>query len=372
MTSEEISRMVGCSAATVSRALNNTGVVAPKTREAILRALRDTSHLPQRSGRRQPGAAKRGQVGNLVHIIHHRHSPTEKVSLGAGGLNIGPLHAVSETELSGRSLQRSSSFYRPMIDGAITELEHWGYKAVVQSNTDLQDPEFVADINASGKAGVLLIGEYTPSMKSLVDLCRHPLVLADIICDEAHDVVTIDNLTGITKAFDHLYELGHRRIGFVGRCDENFAYAERFVAFKMKMAEAGLPIRPDWIYEGYSYIETATEGMKKMLSLPDRPKALLCSNDCVAMGVLRAADALGIAVPGDLSVVGFDDMEAASLVTPPLTTIHVPVTEIGHQAIRLLMIQIMSEVRTKHRGCRVRLVPELIVRHTTARCETVA
>ena len=362
MTASELSRLVGCSMATVSRALNNTGFVAPETREAIYRAMRKHSYVPQRAPKRSNHA--KTTPTPLVHIVYHRHTPREEVWLDHGGLNVGPLNPVSERLLKQRHIL-GDTFWRRVIDGAVAEANAWGYKAVLQTNTNLQDPHFIADINASGKTAVLLVGEYSAGLKKLVDLCRHPLVLADLICDDSHDVVTIDNLAGISAAFEHLYALGHRKIGFVGKSD-NFAFTERYAAFSLRMAAAGLPLRPEWVYEGYSYIEETTEGMKKLLSRPARPTAVICANDCVAMGTIRAAGALGISVPHQLSIVGFDDIEAAGMATPPLTTVQVPMQEIGRQSVRLLMIQVKSAPHGPHRGCRVRLVPQLIIRQSTA------
>jgi LacI family transcriptional regulator len=367
ITTEELARMAGCSVATVSRALNNTGAVAPETREAIYRTLRETRYTPQRVRSRKKGA------DSLIQIIYHRHSPTETLSLSPEGFVLSPLRPVSKASLRTKSIL-NDSFWPGIIDGATAEIQAWGYRAILTTNIDLQDPDLMASINAPDKAGVLLVGEYSDALTPVVDLCRHPLVLADLICDDTHDLVTTDNFAGMGAAFDHLYGLGHRRIGFVGRFDANFACAERFAAFQMKMAAAGLPVRPQWVYEGYSQIEPATEGVKKILSQPDRPSAFLCSNDCVALGVLRAADALGIRVPEQLSVVGFDGTEAVSLFTPTLTTVHVPVEEIGIMAVRLLMTKTKTKSKSAglRRGCRIRVVPELAIGQSTRRVSEAA
>lgn len=364
ITAEELGRIVGCSTATVSRALNNTGPVAPETREAIYRTLRETKYVPQRATKRN-GLSKGGKNTQMaVEIIYHRHSPMEQLSVGSRGLTVGPLNPISPAELGLRTL--GDSFWREILDGAVAELGACGYAALLRANVDFDDPQLLADFNAPGKSGILVVGEPSPSLNSLIQLCRYPLVLADIVSGQAHDVVTTDNIAGIGMAFDHVYGLGHRKIGFVGRHDANFAYAERFVAFKMKMAEADLHVRPEWVHTGFSHIEETAETMQGMLSLADRPTALLCSNDCVAIGTLRAASALSLRVPEDVSVVGYDGIDASTIVTPPLTTIRVPMKEIGQLAVRLLYMQMQLGVRTHHRGCRMRLVPELIVRGSTA------
>jgi LacI family transcriptional regulator len=109
-------------------------------------------------------------------------------------------------------------------------------------------------------------------------------------------------------------------------------------------------------------IDHAQAGTMRVLGQPDRPTALVCANDCAAVGVVRAAHELGVSIPGQLSVVGFDDADFASLVLPPLTTIRTPTVDIGRQAVRQLMLQIQ---RPSLRGTRVRLMPELVVRGST-------
>jgi len=364
ITAEELGRLVGCSTATVSRALNNTGAVAPETRAAIYRTLRETRYVPQRTRGRKKGADK------LIEILYHRHSPSETVTLGHDGLAVGPLNPISESSLLAKPAL-GDAFWRGILDGAVAEIEAWHFKASLRTNINLEDPDFLADINGPDKAAVMVIGEPHPALKSLVDLCRYPLVLADLICDDTHDVVTTDNVAGISAAFDHLYALGHRRIGFAGKYS-NFAYVERYNAFKLKMAEADLPVRLEWVYEGYSHIGEAEEGVRKILSLAERPTALLCASDCVALGAMRAAASLGIRVPQELSIVGFDDIEASALLTPALTTLHVPVHDIGRQAIRLLMSQVRSESEGLRSGCRVRLVPQLVIRESTVRAADAA
>ncbi|HEV7298415.1 MAG TPA: substrate-binding domain-containing protein [Tepidisphaeraceae bacterium] len=253
-----------------------------------------------------------------------------------------------------------------MADAAITEASRWRRRSVLQLCDDLGSEDLLAELSHPDCSGVLVVGEPSESVGELVARCPHPLVLMDIDHVGWPTVVTTDNAYGIAQAFDHVYQLGHRRIGFVGRSDDNFAHRERYVALKMKMAEADLPVRSDWVYGGLSHVVHAVEGMRKMLSSPDRPTAVICGNDWLAIGALRAAQSLGLRVPQDLSIVGFDGTDAALLATPALTTVHAPVREIGRQAIRQLMIQILAGVSERSSGVRIRLQPELIVRGSTA------
>jgi len=365
-TVTDIGRLAGCSIATVSRVLNSSGSVSPQKREAILKAIRETeffTNRARRGGRRVQPHKK--ETEGVIEIIQHRHSPVEKLSVRNGELRVGPLAPMRQEKASPRSFELNS-FHRNIVDGAIEELSRWGFRAQIRMNSDLLDSSLLTDINGPDRSGVLLIGEYSNDLAQFVRHCMHPLVLVDIIGNGPPDVVTTDNFEGIREAFDHLYQLGHRKIGFIGRRDEIVALAERYTAYKLRMTECNLPIRPEWIYEGYDHIEHTAAAVNGMLSRADRPTAVMCSNDCYALGVVRAASGLGISIPGELSVMGFDDVDFASLITPPLTTVRVPVQEMGRQAVRQLMIQMKGGSPTKMRGCHVRLLPELIIRESTA------
>lgn len=363
-TIAELSRLSGCSAATVSRALNNNGAVSAKARQAVFKVLKETQYLQKKARKRgRNGVAHRSK---LVEIILHRESPIETLSIDPAGLRVGPLTAVPDSHTLRGPDKLSGSFQRQIVDGVLSELERCGYRGVIQASKDLLSPALLADVSSVDRAGVLLLGEYTPHLAEFVSLCLHPLVLVDLMHDGAADVVTTDNMLGVGKAFDHLYGLGHRKIGFAGKLDRVVAFAERFSAYKYKMAEAGLKVAPHWVHEGPNHIDTTAAGIRPLLGHVDRPTAILCANDCTAFGVLRGASEMGIAVPSQLSVVGFDDEEAASLVTPALTTVHVPMAEIGRQAVRQLMIQMQLGASNRTCGCRIRMLPELVVRSSAA------
>lgn len=352
----EIGRRAGCSIATVSRVLNNSGAVSAKTRESILKAMRETQYLAVRSARR----SNRGRAtGGVVEIVQHRHSPWERLSVAPGKVEVGPLEDVPK---GGIPRTVGTSFFQRIVDGAVDELGRWGYRAQLRVDSDLLDADLLADINWPSRNGILLLGEASADVAKFMKQCLHPLVLVDVIYDGSVDVVTSDNYAGIQSTFNHLYELGHRRIGFVGKRDEVPAFVERFTMYKLKMAEAALAVRPEWIYEGHDHIDRTTAGVRRILELADRPSALVCANDCYALGVLRSASQLGISIPGELSVVGFDDEDFAAMVTPPLTTVRVPLQEMGRQAVRQLMIPMLGGPVPARRGVVVRLAPELIVR----------
>ena len=147
--------------------------------------------------------------------------------------------------------------------------------------------------------------------------------------------LTIDYRHGIRQAVQHLAALGHSRIAFISGPANFRSAAERKIAFQESMNEISLS--PQRIVDGDHTMEAGVKAMLEVMSLPDRPSAVLCSNDTTAIGVLRAAFDQGLRVPGDLSVVGFDDIRLSRFMSPPLTTVEISQTQIAHAAFQELL-----------------------------------
>lgn len=224
----------------------------------------------------------------------------------------------------------------------------------------------MATINQQDVAGVILLGEYGCDLNKFVTLCRHPLVLVDLMCSANVERVISDNVHGVFQAFEHLAELGHRKIGFMSGPENVVAFQDRLMAYKLKMSETGWPLRPEWITKTYNHIEMTTQAATRILTLQDRPTALICCNDFTALGAYRAAAQLHIDIPNQLSVVGFDDIDLAGLITPPLTTLAVPKMDMGRLGARQLMLQMMAS-ESAFGFAAVHMVPvTLIKRGSTA------
>jgi len=357
-TIEEIGRLVGCSSATVSRAMNRSGSVHPKTREAILRAVRETNYSAQPTGRRgRPSGVAARPLSRAVEILYFRETSARHLSLHTDH---------SDADRFARNQDTDGSFYCRLIEGASAELLKCGFEGVLQTVTNATSHKSITDVNRLDCAGVLVIGQETSAMDRFIERCTHPLMLVDIVRPGWSDAITTDNSAGITLAFDHLYKMGHRRFGFAGRQDGVLAFTERFTSFKWKLAEAGLPFTPGWIAEGPNRLDVIETSVARILASESRPTAMLCANDVAAFGAIRAANKAGLEVPTDLSIVGFGDDESAALVSPGLTTVRTPVHEIGRRSVRQLMLMIQNPVAVGQIGAQIRLTPELIVRQSTA------
>jgi LacI family transcriptional regulator len=170
--------------------------------------------------------------------------------------------------------------------------------------------------------------------------------------------VDSDNFAGAALATNYLLRLGHRRIGFLGGRQDLESARLREAGFRRAMADAGAPVDPALVRVGEYRPETAEGPARELLKHAERPTAVFAANDLSAIATMDVARALGLAVPEDLSVIGFDNVPESALASPPLTTISQPLQRMGAEALLLLVDLIAGVERETH----IRLPTELVVR----------
>jgi LacI family transcriptional regulator len=213
-------------------------------------------------------------------------------------------------------------------------------------------------------SGTLIDGAIMVTPTVVTASAEIPVVSIDPHTGRA-DVPTVesDSLGGALQATRYLIELGHRRIGFLaGRPDLRSA-SLRDAGYRRALADAGIPFDPRLVQVGMFQTATAREPTRALLSLPDRPTAIFAANDLSAIAVLQVAAELGIDVPGDLSVIGFDDIPEALQVTPALSTIRQPMQTLGASAAGLLLSLLAGDTPD---SMRIQLPTQLVRRATTA------
>jgi LacI family transcriptional regulator len=174
--------------------------------------------------------------------------------------------------------------------------------------------------------------------------------------------VDSDNLAGARTAVRHLLGLGHRRIGFVGGRPDLESARQREDGYRSALAEAGIEADPRLMRVGGYRRASSVEPARELLTLDERPTAVFAANDLSALGVMDAAAELGLTVPDDVSLVGFDNVPESALTTPPLTTINQPIQQMGSAAVDLL-IHLMDG--SGDRDTHVRLPTALVERGST-------
>ncbi|MGN8050919.1 LacI family DNA-binding transcriptional regulator [Curtobacterium sp. 22159] len=325
VTIADVARAAGVSIPTVSKVINQRDGVAPATMlrvQEVVEQLGYETSLVARSLR----SSRTGVVGILVPEFEPFSTELlrgiSSATTGTGYELLAYAGLVTGTDQPGwerRSLSRLSG---TLIDGAI----------VVTPTTAL----------SSSSIPVVAIDPHTGP--------------------EGHATVDSDNEEGGVQAVQHLLALGHTRIAHLhGRADLASAQL-RQAGYRRALTDAGIPVDERLVRDGGYQEDQSAAAARDLLSMPDRPTAVFAANDSSAVGVLRAASELGLRVPEDLSVVGFDDVPQASMTTPPLTTVAQPLTELGSRAVDMLLTMLRGEPASAH----VRLPTTLRVRRSTA------
>ena len=333
-TIKHIAEMCGVSVATVSYVINGKRKLKPATRERVLRAMEEVNY--------HPNAVARGLQSKRVHTLG--------VLFGVPG-EIDFLH---------------HSYITRLLRGVI--------KCAREENFDItfftspwQNAAVSAPPLADGRTdGILVIAPRLSSdILQGLEALRIPHVAISAVPREGLSNVDVDNFAGIEMTTRHLLELGHRRIAFFNGSSDVPSHAPRRAGFLAAMRHANIEPRAAWLHDSSFDGRSAFEPARALLQSRERPTAICAGNDHIALAILEAARSLNIAVPDELSIVGFDDIPEASNMTPALTTVRQPFAQIGELSTQFL-IEALREPRNQTRTTHL-IRPELIVRHSTAK-----
>lgn len=323
----DVSRLSGVSTATVSRAYSSPERVREETRRRVYEAAEMLNYSPNAIAR-----SMAIQRTNKIAYLICKQGATILDEFYAGICN-GILRTVNRTDyqllmsteedwrLSGATAQSKS------IEGVIL-----GGKA--------QMP-FISEFRAQG-IPVVLVNYFVPGLD-----------LPSVVADEAG---------GVTQAMEHLISRGHERIAMLAGRINPYVLTERYNAFIAAMKAHGLPLRPNDVKMCELNVESATDAAMELLSLTPRPTAVFCANDVIAAGACKAARRLGLRLPDDLAVVGYDDASFCTMLDPELTSVHIDCRRMGELCVERLseLLEGKTDVRE------FTVVPtELIVRRSS-------
>jgi DNA-binding LacI/PurR family transcriptional regulator len=180
--------------------------------------------------------------------------------------------------------------------------------------------------------------------------------------DIGFDHLYLNNKSAVAKLMAHLITRGHSDFAFVGGFPENLNIKNRLAAFKQSLADAKLGLHPEWISLGDPVLGNVTQRVHRLLREPRRPTAVVCTSDMIAMVVIKAALEVGLRVPQNLAVTGFDDIDQASLINPSLTTLRQPLHAMSEDIVELLLHRLeKTRMRTREK----RYEAELVIREST-------
>jgi LacI family transcriptional regulator len=232
---------------------------------------------------------------------------------------------------------------------------------------DLKSEDFVAGVRRFVERqklhGVILlppVSEHSGLMRALQEIdCRYVAVAA-VRADNANNIVLANDKDATAEAANYLESLGHRRIGFIAGPSSYRSAHERQSGFINALKKRGVKVPPELIVEGAYSFESGVACAEMLLARRPRPTAIFASNDEMAAGAYKAAYRMGVRIPEDLSIVGFDDSPLASRLWPPLTTIRLPIRDMGRLAAAKLM---PHKTRDEAEASKVSVVtPHLVVR----------
>jgi LacI family transcriptional regulator len=254
-----------------------------------------------------------------------------------------------------------------VLDGIVAGAESAGYHILLYTKRWKSAAESSAVFADQRADGVIVVAprEASDVISGLAALNLPTAIVSSTTAVPGVPFVDIDNRAGIALALEHLHGLGHTRIAYAGHGLDRHSMRERHEAFRAGMAAHGLTVPESFILSSVPAGGGGVPVLQELLRLPQPPTALVAANDDLAAEALEAARLVGLSVPEQLSVVGFDDILVASLTTPKLTTVRQPLFEMGEQAARLLVEIIEGRGEGIAQISNI-FAPELIVRDSTA------
>lgn len=329
ITIKDVARRAGVSVATVSRVLNKSGPVSPAAAERIHEAAAALHYVPH-GGARSLITSKTSTIGVLLPDLY-------------GG------------------------FFSEMIRGIDQTAQQHGYHLLLSGSHNRRAEMEVAMRAMRGRTDGLIAMSPHFEAATLVENLPPSLPVVLLSCaatDEGYHVIAIDNAGGAESMVRHLLALGHRRIAMVMGEEGHFDTGERLQGYRRALQAAGIAPRAEYEAQGDFSEASGHRAVQQLLALPERPTAIFCANDSMAIGGLSAAHEAGLRVPADLTMVGFDDIPLAQYLSPPLTSVHVPVFEMGSRAVARLIAALKGEPIPECRS--VRLPTRLVVRLSCA------
>ncbi len=327
VTISDVAKLAGVSHQTVSRVINNKAEVSPETREKVLAIIERTGYRP--SGLARGLATSRtATIGMVVPDI-------------------------------------SNPFFSDLAKGIENTAHDRGYSVFLCNTNENPQRELDALYSLEQKQvdGVILGGlrQQGPELLKALEHFSAVVLVNRIIENHPFPAVMNNDRRGAKEAVQHLIQLGRARIGMLLGPDFSYSGVCRQLGYADALSQARLSFEESWQVHCPPTVPGGADAATQLLAQHPRLDALFCYNDLVAVGAIQACKALGRRVPDDVAIIGFDDIYLASLVTPSLSTCRIPRSEMGEQAISLLLKQIDGEQLP---APVISMTPELILRES--------
>ena len=327
VTIRDVAREAGVSVATVSRVLNDSGPVGVETRRRILEVAAALRYTPD-SAARSLITRRTGTIGVLLPDLY-------------------------------------GEFFSEVIRGIDATAQRGGYHLLVSSSHNDKGAVEAAMRAMRGRVDGLVVMSPDVDAQALVANLADTTPVVLLNCDvagTAFDSLNIDNFGGASEMVRHLMALGHRRIAFIGGSERNHDASERLRGYRETLIDAGIEPLSAWERAGDFTESGGYRAAAELMEIEPRPTAVFAANDSMAIGALSAIREAGLDVPKDVVVVGFDDIPIARYMSPPLTTVHVAISELGEGATRTLLNAI--DEKNQHVKKQATLPTTLVIRQS--------
>lgn len=331
VTLRDVAKQAGVSVGTVSRYLNNNPSVSQSARDAIAAAVKKLDYTPNLMAQN----LAKGKSGNLLLYIYQEFPIFNTTWL----FELPIIHGIFD-------YLKSTNYSIQMAIGSIYNPESFKHDIFRQIDAKLVD-------------GIIILSSWPAESTTLVKLIetKFPYVLlgnANHVNGMNH--IVFDNAGVVEGLVSRLVELGHRDIAFFGGYPTQLHTMERFAGFKRGLAKHCLPARDEWVKYGDYSFESGIKFMDEAIA-DGPPTAVVAGNDFIAAGAIRSIKRHGMRVPEDISVTGFDNLTVASMIEPELTSVKVPLFEMGRRA----MERLVGEIRDKSHQFESEMIPTMIV-----------
>lgn len=337
-TIKDIAKDAGVSIATVSYVINDTKPISSKTKQRVLHSIKSLKYQPSKSARN----LVTGKTGNIGFILTDDH------------------------------FLRTEPFYTKIFLGTEFEARSEGYYILltsIKSDFEKKDalPRFILNKSVDG---IIIAGKISRNFIDRLSPYKIPTVFIDYIPQgNNYPLVLIDNVQGGLIATNHLIDLGHKKIAYISSDIEHPSFTDRLAGYRQALEQANIPVRNNLICtsSGSSGREAGFNLAKELFKVNKDVTAVFAGNDAMAIGTIYYLKSRGYKIPEDVSVIGFDGIEADLLMDPPLTTISVPKVELGVEGLKLMA----NTLKNKKLFPKKIIVPvELTVRKSTSLCKS--
>ena len=305
---QDVAKLANVSYMTVSRVVNGSDKVKKETRERVLAAIEELSYYPNAAAR----ALNKMRTNNIGIIL-----PKKEYLV-------------------------SAPFYMELLLAFEIQLRKSGYNLFLGSMHDEGQKDYSL-LFKEGKVDGLIVfapSRQDPALEKLVQENIPFVVVLGRSGRSKCSFVDVDNIKSVATIINYFRDLGHRKIGFVSGNIHEFNAEERFIGYKESLLKHEILLDEKLIYYGDWSLTSGYNAFKRFYALDSPPTAIFCSNDFMAMGVIKAAQDFNVSIPENLSIIGFDDLQYSSFITPSLTTMRQPLEQIAEEASRIIINRI--------------------------------